>query len=135
MEMETDLPASFDCRATAALLRSGRILSLAGHAAAVMSVVPAWKDHWIAIGAMVLWLNGVVLSVLVEIDARFFELLAEQPPEYLDRWLEAAGLRRRSRSKTIPERRNGALRLWRMLVAAVAWQIALLFVAILRSYA
>jgi hypothetical protein len=134
MEMQTDLPASFDCRATAALLRSGRIISLAGHAAAVMSVVPIWKDHWVAVGAIVLWCNGVVLAVLVEIDAQFFEVLAEQPPEYLDRWLQVAGFRRRSPSKTIPERRQGALKLWRALVAAVAWQIALLFVAMLRSF-
>jgi hypothetical protein len=134
MEMQTDLPASFDCRATAAMLRSGRVLSLAGHAAAVMSVVPSWKDHWIAVGAIVIWSIGVILAVFVEIDARFFGLLAEQPPEYLDRWLEAAGLRRNSRSKTIPQRRQGALKLWRALVAAVAWQIALLLVAMLRSF-
>jgi hypothetical protein len=135
MEMQTDLPASFDCRATAAMLRSGRILSLAGHAAALMSVVPVWKDHWIAVGAIVIWCIGVVLAVLVEIDARFFELLAEQSPEYLDRWLVAAGVRRSSPSKTIPERRQGALKLWRALVAAVAWQIALLLIAMIRSFA
>ncbi len=116
------------------MLRSGRVLSLAGHAAAVMSVVPVWKDHWIVFGGIIIWCIGVVFAVLVEIDARFFEMLAEQPPEYLDRWLEAAGFRRRSPSKTIPERRQGALKLWRALVAAVAWQIALLLLAMLRSY-
>jgi hypothetical protein len=100
-----------------------------------MSVVPSWKDHWFVLCSTLIWCIGVVLSVLVEIDARFFELLAEQPPENLDRWLEAAGLRTKSTSRTIPERRRAALRLWRALVAAVGWQIFVLVSAMLHSFA
>jgi hypothetical protein len=134
MEMHTELSASFDCRATAAVLRSGSSVALAGHVAAVMSVL-SMGAAWMTGCAVLVWCAGVYLAVRVKIDAQFFELLAVQPAEQLDDWLDAAGLRKKSGVRTIEERRRGALRLWRGLVGVVAVQISLVLLAVLRVLA
>jgi hypothetical protein len=74
----------------------------------------------------------VYLSIRVKMDARFFELLAVHSGEQLDQWLDTTGLRKNAAPRTIQERRRGALRLWRALVAAVAIEIALLLLGMLR---
>ncbi len=125
---------SHDSQATAAVLHSGAGVALAGHAAAVLTVLPLSKGGvaaWVAMGSLLVWCAEVYLAIRVQIDARFFELLAAHPPEQLDRFLKEAGLRKQIAPRTIPERRRGALRLWRALVFAVAAQIALLLAAIL----
>jgi hypothetical protein len=138
MEMSAELPASFDCRATAAVLRSGVNVTLAGQIAAVMSVLPMWKGGapaWIAYGSVLVWCVAVYLGIRVKIDAQFFELLGTHPAGQLDDWLKASGLRKNTRPRTIADRRRGALRLWRALVAVVTVQIALLLLALLRLLA
>jgi hypothetical protein len=128
--MPAELSASFDCRATAAVLRSGSSVALAGHVAAVMSAlsplsgVPA---DGIKCCSMLVWCAVVYFSIRVKMDVLFFELLAEDHcAELLDDWLDAAGLRKKAGPRTMEGRRRGALRLWRALVAAVAMQIALM---------
>jgi hypothetical protein len=138
MEMPAEVPASLDCRATAAVLRSGASVALAGHVAALMSVLAMYHGGapaWMAGVALLVWCVVVYLAVRVKIDAGFFEVLATEQADQLDSWLADAGLRKGSRPRSIPERRRGALRLWRLLAIAVAIEIALLFVALLRLLA
>jgi hypothetical protein len=129
--MPDEIPAAFDCLATAAMLRSGNSVALAGHVAAVISALSGTVG-WIKWSTILVWCCVAYLSIRVKMDERFFELLAVHPADQLDQWLHAAGLRKNARSKTIQERRCGALRLWRVLVAAVAIEIALLFLGMMR---
>jgi hypothetical protein len=128
METQTDLPSSFDCRATAAVLRSGASIAIAGHAAAVMSVLLT-RHGWTTWGSLLAWSAMLYLAIRVKIDSQMFELLAEHPAEHLDHWLNATSLRKNTAPRTIPERRRGALRLWRLLIVAFVVQVALLLVA------
>ncbi len=133
--MPAELSASFDCRATAAVLRSGSSLALAGHTAAVMSVLLMGTGRtavWIECCSMLMWCAVVYLAIRLKMDVLFFELLAgdrsaeDHRAGQLDGWLDAAGLRKNAGPRTIQERRHGALRLWRTMVAAVVMQIALM---------
>lgn len=137
MKMPDELPVSFDCLATAALLRSGASLALAAHVTVVISVLSTWNAGpvaWIKWCSVLVWCLVVYLAVRVKMDARFFELLAVHPAEQLDAWLDIAGLRKSARPKTIQERRRGALRLWRALAAAVAIEIALMLLGMLHLH-
>jgi hypothetical protein len=136
MKTPTALPASFDCRATAAILRSGSSVALAGHVAAIMSALSIWNggpSGWIRWSSLLVWCAVVYLAVRVKIDVLFFELLAEDcQATQLDGWLEATGLRKNAPPRTIQERRSGALRLWRALAAAVGMQIVLMLLGMFR---
>jgi hypothetical protein len=128
------ISAELDCRATAALLRSGSSVALAGHLAAVMSVFTVAAGGvaaWIATSAIAVWCVVIYLAIRVNIDAGLLELLADKPAEELDEWFNATGIRKNIPHRTIAERRNGAVRLWKRLMAAVAVQIALLMLALL----
>ncbi len=128
--MPAEIPPSFDCLATAAVLRSGGSLALAGHIAAAISVLSA--GTWTKACVLLVWCAIVYLAIRVKMDASFFELLAAHPAEQLDDWLDAAGLRKNVAPRTIQDRRRGALRLWRALVAAVVVEIALMMFTTLR---
>lgn len=92
-------------------------------------------SSWIALCALLVWCVAVYLAIRVKIDVEFFELLATHPPEQLDAWLAATGLRKATLPRNIPERRRGAMRFWRALLAAVAIEIALLLASLLRLLA
>ena len=133
--MPAELSAPFDCRATVAVLRSGSSIALAGHTAAVMSVLSIGNGGsaaWIERCSMLIWCAVVYFSIRVKMDVLFFELLGEsqsaedQNAEQLDDWLDAAGLRKNAGPRTIEQRGRGALRLWRAMVAAAATQIVLM---------
>ncbi len=133
MGMPAEPSASFDCRATAAVLHSGASVTLAGHSAALIAAVLLRSAGWIALCALLVWCVVIYLSVRVRMDAQFFDLLADHPVDQLDTWLDSAGLRKNSAPRTIPERRRGALRLWRALVAATAIEIAFVLAGAFRS--
>jgi hypothetical protein len=138
MKMPTDLPDSLDCQATAAVLSSGGSIALAGHVAAVAAVVSIRNQapaSWMEYGSLLVWCGVVYLAVRVKIDTRFFEMLAVHPAEHLDEWLDIAGLRKKTGPRTIQARRRGALALWRALAAAVAMQIGLMLLGMLRRLA
>jgi hypothetical protein len=119
--MQTDEEAIFDCRATAAFLCSGTVLATAAHIAAIMTILVK-RDAW----AIAIWSVALYFSVRVRIDAEFFDILAAYPPQRLDNWLAATGLRKGASLRTVPDRRRGALRFWWGLLGAVVLQIALL---------
>jgi hypothetical protein len=127
--MGTEVPDSFDCRATAAVLRSANSAVVAGHVAAVISVLSLRSSGWIA---LLVWCAVIYLSIRVRMDGLFFELLADHPAEQFDNWMNAAGLRKHTPPRTIQERRRGALRLWRGLIIAVSIEIALTLAGALR---
>ena len=130
MEMPADVRADFDCRATAALLDTGGSLALAGHVAALVSLLSPGTAPWIKLCSALVWCAIVYGAMRVKMDSRFFELLASHPAEDFDRWLETTGLRKVAQPRTIPDRRRGALRLWRGLVIAVVIEILLMLVAV-----
>jgi hypothetical protein len=134
--MPDELRAPFDCLATAAVLRSGASVALAGHVAVLIAVLSMWNGGsggWIKCCSVAVWCSVVYLAVRVEIDGRFFELLAVHPAEQLDRWLDTTRLRKNAPPKTIRERQRGALRLWRALVAVVVIEIALMLLGMIRG--
>ena len=82
MRTPNELPASFDCLATAAVLRSGTVIALAGHVAVVTSVllmVHGTAVAWIECCSALFWCAVVYLAVRVKMDSLFFELLALHP--------------------------------------------------------
>jgi hypothetical protein len=126
---------SFDCQATAAVLRCGNSVALAGHVAMIIGMLAGMPNIWVKGSSALVWCAIVYLSVRVHLDARLFELLATHSPEQLDDWLEVAGLREKRSPRTIQDRRRGALRLWRALVAAVGIEIGLMLIGMFRVLA
>lgn len=125
---ELDTQQAFDCRATAALLRSVTPLVWASHVGVLLS-----RDAW---PVLLCWLAGCYLAVRIHLDAGLFELLARDPaqaPGQLDDWLAAAGLRPSTGvERSVEERCQGARRLVRHF--AIVWlvQMAALAVAMVR---
>ncbi len=130
--MPADLQVEFDCRATSALLDTGGSLALAGHVAALVTLLSPGTTPLIKICSAVVWCAMVYGAVRVKMDCRFFELLAAYSGEDFDRWLEATGLRKAGLSRTIADRRRGALRLWRGLAMLVVAEIVLMLDSVCR---
>ena len=128
--MGTEVSDSFDCRATAAVLRSADSAAVAGHVAAVISALSIGSRT--AKCALLVWCAVIYLAVRVRMDALFFELLADHPAEELDNWMNAAGLRKHMPPRTMQDRRRGARRLWRVLLIAVSIEIALTLAGVFR---
>ena len=113
--------AAFDCRATAALLRSMGTLVWASHAAAVLTA----STH--ARYPLLVWGLVLYFAVRVRLDVELLELLARDPesaPGRLDQWLSQAGLRARSGERSIADRCQGSRRLARHLICALVLQFA-----------
>lgn len=128
-------PESFDCLATAALLRSTAPLIHASHAAALAAFLQFRSAPCLFAASLAAWCAVVALAVRLHFDAAAFDLIAGDPQkaaEHFDRFLVSAGLRRPSPPRPIAERCRGALRLWRMLLAAIALQLLLAAAAFLR---
>lgn len=106
----------FDCRATAALLRSMGTLVWASHLAAL---VAAMNHAWWALAG---WGLVIYFAVRVRLDAELLDLLASDPnnaPGQLDEWLS------RARSdRSIADRCRGARKLARNLTIALLAQVA-----------
>ena len=116
----------FDCRATAAVLRSGSSVAFAGHVAALVCVLARPGSWW----PLIPWCALVYFAVRVALDARLFELLSESPGESpdtgrLDQWMAAAGLRKQAGPRALEDRRRGAIRLWRGLVLSLVVEIVM----------
>ena len=104
----------------------------AGHVAVLVAVYVGPRHAWVA---FVVWFLAVYLAMRVKIDAELFAVLANAPPAQLDLWLEEAGLRAKPAiSRSIAERRKGALRLWRALLTAVIVECIAVFLLLLAAY-
>jgi hypothetical protein len=117
---------AFDCRATAAVLRSGARIAQCGHVAALLCAVMR-PGVW---APFVAWCALVYFTVRVELDARLFLVLAEHsarhtsPYSSLDEWMAAAGLRKNRGPRTLQDRRRGAMRYWWALLIALMVELA-----------
>lgn len=119
-------------RAVAGILDSGRTMENAGHAAAIIAGLGCFLAHPAAAriafaGAILLWIGECWLAARTRIDASLFRMLAEnltEDPEArvdrLDRLLMRWGLVKNARERSMDHRCRGALRLWRVQVAAFA---------------
>jgi hypothetical protein len=117
-------PEAFDCRATAAWLRSLQPLEWASHAGAILAALqPLGWITWLPWGAV------LYFAVRLRLDASLFELLAQGGAAQVDDWLARAGLRTPRQPRPMPERIAGSLRLSRWFVCAFLFQMtALVFV-------
>ena len=119
--------AAFDCRATAALLKSIGGLEWASHLAAVLAIS---KFKWLPLLA---WGFVLYLSVRVRLDTQFLEMLADDPegtPSKLDEWLSMTGLRSRRAERSIEDRCKGARDLAHNLVYALLLQFLVTALAV-----
>ena len=117
------MDANFQCRATARLLRTGQMLSLAGHVGAVIAGFRIGSG--LSTSALICWLAMIYFSIRVQLDAELLDLLAEDPQQ-LDTFLAEAGLKKRADSRSIEDRCQGAVKLWKCLVLALILELALL---------
>ena len=123
----------FECKATASLLRSGRTLALAAHAAAIFSGFHLRADLFM-FASLFCWCAAIYLAFRIRIDEALFELLSEDPalaPARLDQFLATHHLRKSKTQRNITDRCRGAIRLWRSLVGIILIQFATLALATL----
>lgn len=119
--------AAFDCRATAALLKSMGGLEWASHLAAALAIS---KFQWLPLLA---WGLVLYFSVRVRLDTKLLEMLAGDPmgaPDQLDDWLSRTGLRARRGERSIGDRCKGARDLARNLVYALLLQFLVTALAV-----
>jgi hypothetical protein len=129
----------FDCKVTAGFLESGRTLANAANAAAVIAGVGFWYEGFgasaVALAvSLFFWVVGSWFAVRVAIDRSLFQTLAEDPGEGADRLdslLVYWKLVTAAKSRSMPDRSRGALRLCRMQGVALALQLAALGVAMI----
>jgi hypothetical protein len=136
----------FECGVTASLLGSGATLANAGNCAAIIGVAGILLGHSAArpifAVPVLLWPAGCYFSLRVAIDASLFHQLAlagDDAGPQLDRLLQSRGLARPKPNRTMPERTmpertmpertmddrsQGALKLWKRLMAITGIQIA-----------
>ena len=137
----------FDCQVAAGLLESGRTIAHVANAAAVIAGIGCWLARGPALPllflSLTLWLVQTWFAARVAIDRSLFQTLAHDPasgPGRLDALLIEWKLRERKpvdwelvktpQSRSMADRIQGALRLWRMQSAALALQLLTLGAAV-----
>lgn len=133
--------SGFDCKVAASFLASGRTLSHAANAAAIIAGVACWVARGPAltllVSSLALWLIESWFAARVAIDRSLFQTLSENPEsgaDRLDNLLVDWKLLKTPKSRTMTDRIRGALRLLRIQSAALTLQLASLAGAIaLRS--
>jgi hypothetical protein len=134
----------FECGVTASLLSSGASLAIASHCAAVIGAAGILIAHSAAarlvfVAPVLCWPAACYFSVRVAIDASLFKELAladQDSGPALDELLRRRGLAREKPKRTIAGRSQGAVKLWKWLIAITAIQIATsLAAAILETWA
>lgn len=129
--------AGFDCEITASFLESGRTLSHAANAAAVIAGIGCWSSRGVSgillAVSLTAWVVGSWFAVRVAIDRALFRTLASHPADGAD-WLDALlvdwKLVKAAPSRSLQDRSRGAMRLWRMQSAALALELATLALAL-----
>src|SRR5260221_2945409 len=97
--------------ATAALLASGQSLTLTSHAIAIIAAIGLAHCRYF-LAPLAIWPIGIYFSFRVALDAELFRLLPANAAE-LDVALQQWGLKRSAGVRTIQDRCQGAVRLWR----------------------
>ena len=123
--------ARFECGVTASLLSSGASLTTASNCAAVIGAVGSLLAHstaarMIFLAPVLCWPAGCYFSVRVAIDASLFRELAladQDSGAALDELLRSRGLARERPNRTIGDRSQGAVKLWKRLIAITGLQI------------
>jgi hypothetical protein len=125
-----DTQQAFDCRATAALLRSLMPLAWVSHGVALAAL---WQPEYRL--SLIAWPAVLYFAVRIHLDAGLFELLAQDPatgPARLDDWLARMGLRRPGAARSMDERCAGARRLARWFLLAWGTQMLVMVVSVIR---
>jgi hypothetical protein len=114
------------------------MLANASHCAAVIAGIGTIWAHSAArlafASSILCWPVGCYLGVRVAIDRAFFRELAGGPADgcrKLDDLLRGWRFLRTGKERTIPERSNGALKLWKLQAAMIAVQMATLAVGMI----
>jgi hypothetical protein len=136
---EKEVNPRFECAATASLLDSGASLAAASHCAAVIGAAGILLAHSAAarvilIVPVLFWPAACYFSFRVAIDASLFRELAMDDQDNgpaLDDLLRRRGLARGRPGRTLSDRSDGAVKLWRRLTAITAIQVATAVAAIL----
>ena len=111
-----------DFQGTAALLRAGFRVSMAGHVGVVLAALGTPGPARLV--ALAAWGYLVYLQVRVSLDAELFTVLANgATPVDLDGFLVRSGLVKQARERTDEDRCRGALRLWRWLMAVLVVEL------------
>jgi hypothetical protein len=122
----------FDCKATASILDSGRVLANAAHAGAVVAGLGCFISLPVAarlffIFSILCWFAGSWFAVRVAIDASLFRALTgDFELRRLDALLTRWGFTQQPKERNLEDRSHGALRLWRRQTMLLAIQLAAL---------
>ena len=129
----------FECGVTASLLTSGARLSTAANCAAVIGAVGTLVGHSatahvIFVVPVLFWPVAGYFGVRVSIDASLFRELAltdQDNGPALDELLRRRGLARERSERTITDRSQGAIKLWKRLIAITGIQVAVSVAAVI----
>ena len=124
--------SELECEVTAGLLDSGRTIANVSHCAALIGaggvlLSQSMIARLMFLAAVVCWPVACYFSFRVAIDASLFrglDLEQESVGAALDQALLTCGLLNSVRERTFADRRGGALRLWKRLIAFTAVQVA-----------
>lgn len=122
----------FECGVIASLLTSGASLTTAGNCSAVIGAVGVLLGHSatahaIFVVPVLFWPVACYFSVRVSIDASLFRELAladQDKGAALDELFRRRGFARERSEQTITDRSQGAMKLWKRLIAITGIQVA-----------
>jgi len=125
--------AGFDCQVAAGFLESGRTLAHVANAAALIAGVGCWWSQgygrMLLVCSLAAWLVQTWFAVRVAIDRSLFQTLSQHPADgadWLDELLVEWKLVKSTPNRSMADRVQGALGLWRSQSAALAFQLAVL---------
>lgn len=132
------MTSAFDCRTTAAFLRSALPASYAAHVGGIAAFAhrPSSALGYALIAVSLLaWTAVIYFSIRAKLDAELFDMLADDPARAagrLDFFLASARLvNAPADSRSIEDRIAGGIGLWKRLLASVAVQLLSLAAAVL----
>ncbi len=123
---------TFESGVTASLLNSGTSLTTASNCSAVIGAAGVLLGHSatahaIFVVPVLFWPLACYFSIRVSIDASLFRELAAAGQDNgpaLDELLRRLGLARKRSDRTVSDRSQGAMKLWRRLIAITGIQVA-----------
>lgn len=136
--VRTTMTEEFECNVTAGILDSGRALTNAAHAGAIVGGIGVTLAHSPATRILfavviVCWLIECWLAVRVAIDASVFRTLAAESEggRRLDALLTRWALRKNLNERSIAERSRAAIRLWRLQIGGLGVELVVLMIGVI----